>query len=271
VLVDVDPDTATIDVNCLEDTLKTTRGPKIKAILVVHLYGRPADMPSVMDLADRYGLIVIEDCAQSHGATINGRQTGTWGQMASFSFYPTKNLGALGDAGAVATSDRRLAERARLLREYGWKERYVSSIPGMNTRLDEIQAAILRVKLRYLARENDRRRELARLYDSTLRETDVKTPPVQPGIDHVYHQYVIQSDRRDELRDRLEARHIRTLIHYPIPIHLQPAYRGKVHVAKSGLTRTESLCRRILSLPMHPHLDDEQVREVAGAIAQGLQ
>src|SRR5262249_42637448 len=154
-----DPETFTIDCNCLEDLLRRPQGPRPKAVIAVHLYGHPADMPAIMGIAARHGITVIEDCAQSHGAVVGGRKTGAWGRIAAFSFYPTKNLGAVGDGGAVATNDPALAEKTRLLREYGWKERYVSGSPGMNSRLDELQAAILRVKLRALDRGNARRRD----------------------------------------------------------------------------------------------------------------
>src|SRR4030095_5817662 len=162
VLIDIDPATSTIDANRLDDVLKRQHPGRIKAVIPVHLYGHPADMPAIMDVAERYGLLVVEDCAQSHGAALHRRTTRQWGHIAAFSFYPTKNLGALGDGGAVVTNDPRLAEQARLLREYGWRERYVSDFPGLNTRLDELQAALLRVKLRHLAEENARPQELER-------------------------------------------------------------------------------------------------------------
>src|SRR5438132_7055559 len=165
VLTDIDPATATMDVNSLAEAIQKQHSGRLKAIIPVHLYGHPADMPAIMTIAERHGLKVIEDCAQSHGAALEGRKTGTWGHVAAFSFYPTKNLGALGDGGAAVTNDRTVAEQLRLLREYGWRERYVSDFAGLNTRLDELQAAVLRVKLRYLDKENARRRELARIYE----------------------------------------------------------------------------------------------------------
>jgi dTDP-4-amino-4,6-dideoxygalactose transaminase len=267
-LIDIDPATATIDTNGLEAVIKAPPSHRIKAIIPVHLYGHPADMPAIMGIAERYGLTVIEDCAQSHGAALGDRKTGTWGHVAAFSFYPTKNLGALGDGGAVVTNDPRLAERIRGLREYGWRERYVSDFPGLNTRLDELQAAVLRVKLRYLDEENARRRDLARLYDAALAGTPVTMPSSKMGASHAYHQYVVRSDRRDDLRAFLKANDVGTLIHYPVPVHLQPAYRGRVVPDRTGLPETEAICRRILSLPMHPQLTDAEVKDVGNLIAR---
>jgi dTDP-4-amino-4,6-dideoxygalactose transaminase len=257
----------------LEDAIKehqagwkpTARG-RLKGILPVHLYGQPADMPAIGDIARRYDMYVIEDCAQSHGASIGSLKTGAWGNVAGFSFYPTKNLGALGDGGALATNDRELAERIRLLREYGWRERYISDLPGMNTRLDELQAAILRVKLHYLDQENARRRDLARLYDSCLSATTLLLPKVRVDAQHVYHQYVVRSERRDALRVFLQENAVGTLIHYPLPVHLQPAYQGRILIGAGGLEHTERLCREILSLPMHPQMSDEQVQRVSDLI-----
>jgi len=275
VLVDIDPGTFTMEANHLEDAIhdlandeRPAISSRLKAIIPVHLYGCAADMRPIMDIARRYGLYVIEDCAQSHGAAIDGRKTGTWGHMAAFSFYPTKNLGALGDAGALVTDDVRLAERARLLREYGWRERYVSDLPGMNTRLDELQAAILRVKLRYLDEENGRRREIARTYHTQLSPTTLILPHVRGNVDHVYHQFVVRSRQRNDLRAFLETNRIGTLIHYPTPIHLQPAYKNRVVTGKGGLTNTEQISGEILSLPMHPQMTDRQAERVSNLIAQ---
>lgn len=285
VLVDIDPATFTMDPNRLEDVLKHESGAFRSARLIntafrgavipVHLYGHPADMPAILELARRYDLWVIEDCAQSHGAGIadcklqiancESRRTGTFGDIAAFSFYPTKNLGALGDGGAVVTSDAMLAERVRLLREYGWRERYVSAIPGLNSRLDELQAAILRVKLRYLDAENGRRREIARHYAELLAGADLRLPAARPQVTHVYHQYVIRSARRAALQAHLRGLGIGTLIHYPAPVHIQPAYAGRVPIG-AGLPETEAAVREILSLPIFPELDDAQIQRVIEAI-----
>jgi dTDP-4-amino-4,6-dideoxygalactose transaminase len=269
VLVDVDPQTYTLDPNRLEETLRRLdrRAGRPRAVIPVHLYGHPADMPAVLDVARRHELIVIEDCAQSHGAALNGHRTGTFGQGAAFSFYPTKNLGALGDGGAVVTGDAELAARARLLREYGWRERYVSELPGMNTRLDEIQAAILRAKLPHLDAENARRRALAARYDRALDGTGLGPPAVRGDVTHVYHQYVVRSRRRDELKAYLQARGVGTAIHYPVPVHMQPAYQGRVALGVGGLAETERAAREVLSLPMYPQLTDEQAAYVCEQFA----
>jgi len=271
VLVDIDPDTLTLDPDRAVEAIKSHsergNGVRIKAIIPVHLYGQPADMPAILDIARRHDLIVIEDCAQSNGAAIQDRKTGTWGNLATFSFYPTKNLSALGDGGAVVTNSRELADRARMTREYGWRERYISEFPGMNTRLDELQAAILRVKLRYLDEENARRREIARNYDARLSATRLTLPQSRADREHVYHQYVIRSERREELREFLKSRNIGTLIHYPAPVHLQPAYRGRFG-AVGSLPHTEKAAGEILSLPMFPEISDGQIESVAEAILE---
>jgi len=260
VLVDIDPANFTIDCDALEQAACQDWGVPLRAIIVVHLYGHPVDMPAVMDIAARYGLLVIEDCAQSHGASLSGRKTGSWGHLAAFSFYPTKNLAALGDGGAVVTNDSALAERVRSLREYGWRERYVSGEPGMNSRLDELQAAILRVKLSYLDGENERRRQLAEAYGRALEGTGLILPRSADSV-HAWHQYVIRAPERDALRAFLRGHGVGTLIHYPLPVHLQPAYRGKVRHAM--LARTEQVVQEILSLPMYPELSLDNLKTVA--------
>ena len=267
VLVDIEPETFTMDVNGLEDTIRESFSKKLrlKAIIPVHLYGHPAAMPAIMEIARRHGLRVIEDCAQAHGAAIGGKICGTWGDAAAFSFYPTKNLGALGDGGAIATNDPALAEQISLLREYGWKNR-ISQCAGLNSRLDEIQAAILRVKLKHLSAENVRRREIAKLYDDALSGRNFRLPKSKPGIGHVFHQYVIRAPQRDNLKSFLEKRGIGTAIHYPVPVHLQPAYQSRVPLPKSGLPQTENAAREILSLPMHPQLTDAEAKQVAEAM-----
>ena len=295
VLVDIDPATFTMDPSRLEETVKAfDEGRRTKdegsiasnvgrrssvvrrpssvvrrpsAVIPVHLYGHPADMAAILEIARRYDLWVIEDCAQSHGAAIGRQKTGAISDIAAFSFYPTKNLGALGDGGAVVTSDPALAEQTRLLREYGWRERYVSAIAGLNSRLDELQAAILRVKLRYLDAENARRGELARRYGEALAGADVRLPAARPDVTHVYHQYVIRSDRRNALQAHLRERGIGTLIHYPTPVHMQPAYAGRIAIGE-GLPHTEAAAREILSLPMFPELRAEQAHRVAEAITE---
>lgn len=275
VLIDIDPVTFTMDPNQLEDSIKKKDGTelsavsgRLKAIIPVHLYGHPVHMPAIMDIAKRFDLRVIEDCAQSHGAALQRCKTGAWGHLAAFSFYPTKNLGALGDAGAVVTNDLGLAKRVRLLREYGWRERYISDLPGMNSRLDELQAAILRTKLRYLDKENQRRQALARIYDSMLSTTALGLPRLRNDVEHVYHQYVVRSQHRDELRSFLKENSVNTLIHYPTPVHLQPAYKGRVIISGGKLQKTEESCREVLSLPMHPQMTDAQAQVVGELIVR---
>jgi len=275
--VDIDPATFTLDPNALAAALaRPSAGVNraaIRAVVAVHLYGQLCDMPAITGIAAREDLIVIEDCAQAHGATLDGRAAGTWGAAAAFSFYPTKNLGAFGDGGAVVTADSATAERLRALREYGWRQRYVSSEPGpdgrslgMNSRLDELQAAVLGVKLPHLHTDNARRAGIAARYDAGLRAADLVTPPRRPGAGHVFHQYVIRCARRDDLRASLQALGIGTLIHYPVPVHLQPAYQGRVPVA-GALAHTEAACREILSLPMFPELADADVERVVAGVA----
>ncbi len=267
VLIDIDPGTYTLDPVLLEETLRTYPGPgRVKAVIPVHLYGCPAALPAVLEIAQRYGLRVIEDCAQAHGAALDGRMVGTWADVGAFSFYPTKNLGAMGDGGAVVTNDDDLAQRLRALREYGWRRRYVSESQGMNTRLDEIQAAILRVRLSYLDAENERRRQIAALYSTMLESTGLVLPRTPPGAAHVFHQYVVRSPDRDGLRAFLKASDIGTLIHYPEPVHVQPAYAGRVALGAGGLGRSEEVCRTILSLPIYPQMSDDQACEVGQAI-----
>lgn len=265
VLVDICPDTYTLDPDYLQKAITS----KTKAVLPVHLYGHPADMDRIVPLAHDHDLFVIEDCAQSHGALLHGRKAGSFGDIAAFSFYPTKNLGAIGDGGMVLTANPYLARQVRLLRQYGWKDRNMSAIPGLNSRLDEIQAAILRVKLPCLDQDNEIRRRLARVYDECL-GSDLITPPITAGdCVHVYHQYVIQTDRRDAMRQYLADHGIDTLIHYPIPVHLQDAYREKIKTSGRHNV-TEHICKRIISLPMHPFLAEGDIRVICDTINRFL-
>jgi dTDP-4-amino-4,6-dideoxygalactose transaminase len=258
ILVDIDPISFTLDPQRLGDLLDhyPAHFPPAKAIVPVHLYGHPADLPSIMEIARRHSLRVIEDSAQSHGAQLDGRITGSWGDMAAFSFYPTKNLGALGDGGIVVTSHEGLADQARLLRQYGWRQRYVSEIPGINSRLDEMQAAILRVKLRALDAENSRRRQIASIYDHGLVAAGIALPAVCAEISHVYHQYVVRTARRDDLQQFLRNQGIGTLVHYPQPVHCQPAYRDRLPIHRD-LSHSERTAAEVLSLPIYPEMTDE--------------
>jgi dTDP-4-amino-4,6-dideoxygalactose transaminase len=261
VFVDIDPTTFTIDVGRLEETIMKYRG-RLKAIVPVHLYGHPAHMTDIMHVSARYNLRVVEDCAQAHGATWEDRKTGTFGDIAAFSFYPTKNLGALGDGGAVVTDDRELAERVRRLREYGWEERYISKSVGINSRLDEIQAAILRVKLRHLDEDNSRRISRARLYTEALTDEErITLPKTANEATHVFHQYVIRVAERDSLRNYLRDRGTGTLVHYPVPVHQQPAYAGRFKLY-GPLHETEAAAHEILSLPLFPEMTENQLETV---------
>lgn len=263
VFADIEPDYYTIDPSKLE-TLIT---PRTKAIIPVHIYGQAADMAQIMGTARKRGLKVVEDCAQAHGSEYRGRRTGSFGDASCFSFYPTKNLGALGDGGMVVTSDPAIAEKVRLLREYGWAERFVSQIRGWNSRLDEVQAAVLRVKLGYLDRDNLARARIAGLYDVQLRDSCLVLPRGRPESSHVHHLYVVRSSARDQLRDFLEARGVGALIHYPLPVHLQPAYQGRLR-GRDALKETEKASREVLSLPIYPELDEADVRKATTSIMQ---
>jgi dTDP-4-amino-4,6-dideoxygalactose transaminase len=262
VFVDIDPVTYTME----PDLLKKGITSKTKAVIPVHLYGHPAPMEDIRTIATEHDLCVIEDCAQAHGATYRGKRAGSFGDMACFSFYPTKNLGAIGDGGAIVTNDPELAEKARLLREYGWVERYVSHTPGWNSRLDEIQAAILRVKLRYLDEDNSARTRLADLYVKGLSETGLILPGVCENVEHVYHLFVIGAPDRDRLLESLHSQNIGAAIHYPLPVHLQPAYEKTAE----SLPNTELAARQVLSLPMYPELTENQVQFVIDSIKEHL-
>jgi len=266
-LVDVDPVTYCMDPERLEDALRSDGDRRIRAVIPVHLYGHPAEIIEITRIAAQYGIGVMEDCAQAHGAAVGGRRTGGFGDLGAFSFYPTKNLGALGDGGALVTNDHRLADRARCLKQYGWKERYVSQLPGLNTRLDELQAAVLRVKLPHLDADNARRRQLARRYTAGLASAPATLPTSSGPVTHAFHQFTIQTGRRTALRDHLAELRIGTSILYPVPVHQQPGYCDRVRIGPGGLARTEALCNRILSLPLYPSLRDEDVAHVTAAIA----
>jgi len=258
VFVDVEPGTMLLDVTALETMLTTIRDPKIKAVVPVHLYGQMVDMPRLMEVAAAHHLVVVEDCAQAHGASIDKRKAGAWGPLSAFSFYPTKNLGALGDGGAICGSDPALLEKIRLLRQYGWRKRYVSELPGRNSRLDELQAAILRVRLGRLEAENGRRDEIAKRYLAALKKLPVKLPVVADGRTPCWHQFVIRLERREELKTHLEKKNILCGVLYPVPVHRQPAY----HDVTVALPHTEQACAEVLSLPLHPGLTDEDVARV---------
>ncbi|WP_423224560.1 DegT/DnrJ/EryC1/StrS family aminotransferase [Candidatus Amarolinea aalborgensis] len=262
VLVDIKADTYTLDPARLAAALT----PATKAIIPVHLYGQAADLAPILAFARQHNLQVIEDCAQAAGARYQNRPVGTWGDLACFSFYPTKNLGAAGDGGMVVSAQESLAGRVRSVREYGWRAgaRYISQEHGLNSRLDELQAALLRVKLPHVQAWNERRQALAARYDRLLVGSGILTPHRRPGASHVYHLYVIRHPRRDELQEALKASGVGALIHYPAPVHLQPAYRRLA--APGALPVTEQVAQEILSLPLYPEMTDAQVDEAAAAV-----
>jgi dTDP-4-amino-4,6-dideoxygalactose transaminase len=256
----------TIDAAKLESLLTD----RTRVILPVHLYGNPADMTALTYLARQYHLRLIEDCAQAHGAQHAGQRVGTFGDIAAWSFYPTKNLGAFGDGGMVTTSDPEIAARLRQLREYGWRERYHSSEHGWNSRLDEMQAALLRVRLSHLEEDNTRRREIAMQYRAALPPT-LRSPTCARGDLGVEHLFVVRSShpQRDDLSERLKQSGIGTAVHYPIPCHLQRAYT-RFGGGPNSLSITERAVNEVLSLPMYPELSDEEVEQVVAAVLQVL-
>jgi dTDP-4-amino-4,6-dideoxygalactose transaminase len=264
VFVDITSDTYTMDPASLARTLDARRS--IKALIVVHLYGHPGDIPAILEIANRFDVRVVEDCAQCHGARLNGQFAGAMGDVATFSFYPTKNLGALGDGGMVVSRDPEPVRRVRSLREYGWERRYISEIAGINSRLDELQAAILRVRLPYLAAANQRREAIATAYNASLADIGLVLPTTRPGATHVYHQYVVRHPDRDRFKARLKENGIGTNIHYPVPVHRQPAYAGRFDTDPNGLGATDAIAAEILSLPMYPELSDATIRMIADAV-----
>ncbi len=268
VLIDVKPDTCCMDPQRLAQAIQWCRenGLTPRAVVPVHLYGYPADMPAIMDIAVQEDLFVVEDCAQAIGATLNRQKVGTFGHASCFSFYPTKNLGAVGDGGMVRFRHETAVNQARSLREYGWgKKRFSSEFPGINSRLDELQAAILRVKLVYLDGWLERRRQIAAIYAKGFAGSGLILPVCTSEIEHAYHLYVVRTSNRDGLRNYLAKKGIGAGIHYPLPVHLMPAYTDRVPVP-GIMVNTENITRSILSLPMHPHLKDEQLHIVCEAV-----
>jgi dTDP-3-amino-3,4,6-trideoxy-alpha-D-glucose transaminase len=264
VLVDVDPETHLLSAAQVESAL----GPRTHAVIPVHLYGRTAELDSIISVARRAGAAVIEDACQAHGARYRGRRVGAIGDCGCFSFYPAKNLGAWGDGGALVTNDRRIAERVRLLRSHGESPRYRHRIPGTTARLDALQAAILRVKLRRLDEWNAARRRIAAELGEALRASEVE-PPAWPadGHDHVFHQYVVETASRDALREHLEDWGVASGIHYPVPIHRSEAYAG-LGLGPGSLPVVERLAQRICSLPIFPGMTSDEVERVARAVTE---
>lgn len=265
-LVDIDPLSYTIDVNQVAAAIAAF--PAARAIVPVHLYGHPAALPELQQLAQDQGLALIEDCAQALGARCGPHAVGTFGHSAAFSFYPTKNLGALGDAGAILTSSEPTAQRLRCLRQYGWRERQYAESFGINSRLDEIQAAMLRVKLRHLKAEQRRRSELALRYQARLAQTNIVLPTSAAGMTHAWHLFVVRVPHRDAVQQWLAARGLPLSIHYPTPAHLQPAYCDAVRAA--SLEHTEQAAEQILSLPLHPQLLDDDIDLVCELLCAAL-
>ncbi|MEP6941782.1 MAG: DegT/DnrJ/EryC1/StrS family aminotransferase [Betaproteobacteria bacterium] len=262
--VDVDPDTLLIDIDAFAAAAvaETATDPQLRAVVVTHLYGRMADTAAIAGIAREHGIAVIEDCAQAHGARRGGKMAGTLGDIGCFSFYPTKNLGALGDAGALVTDDDELARRLRSLRTYGWSSKYhCANEGGSNSRMDELQAAVLSVKLPHLNAWNARRRDIARRYEESITNAAIMLPP--PASDDVVHQYVVRSAAREALRAHLASAGVASDIHYPVPDHRQPAWAARWDTGP--LDNAELACERVLSLPCHPGLDDAQVDAVAVA------
>lgn len=259
VLCEPHEENALIDASAMESLITN----RTRAIMVVHLYGQVVDMDAIRQSARKYGLLVVEDCAQAHGALYKGVRVGALADAAAFSFYPGKNLGALGDGGAVVTADRHLARFVRTLANYGSREKYVHIFQGMNSRLDELQAAILSVKLRRLDADNDRRRQIARRYIKQMNNPLVHTPQVRSWLGHVFHVFTVRCEQRDELQKHLSAQGIQTLIHYPTPPHKQEAYREWNNLS---LPITERIHREVLSLPISPVMTDDEVQQVIDAV-----
>ncbi len=263
VLVDVDPIHHTLDPLSVSQAIT----PKTKGIVVVHIYGQPADMDRIINIVRQNKLKLIEDCAQAPGAIYNNRQVGNIGDVGCFSFYPTKNLGALGDGGAISTSDSSLADQLKKLRQYGWGENKVSQYFSCNSRLDELQAAVLRVKLKYLGADNAKRVALARRYDEKLNGLPLELAHRRPNCSHVYHLYVIEVEHRDALVAHLKSRGIIAGIHYPVPIHLMPAYANGAK-SRPALPHTERIAKRVVSLPMYPGLTESDQNQVVNSLKE---
>ncbi len=273
VFVDIDPRSYTLDPGRLKDLLKRsdTPGDRVtvmpRAIIPVHLYGQTADMDPILEWAENYKIMVIEDACQAHGALYKSRMAGSIGHAGCFSFYPTKNLGAYGDAGMITTNDEKIYERLLMLRNYGEKKKYFNAIRGFNSRLDELQASVLRIKLLHLDRWNQERRRLAARYDETLTEIGMSPPYEAEYARHIYHLYTVRTERRDRLQDWLDRKGIVTGVHYPRPVHLQPAFRD-LGYQEGNFPEAEEHCRQTLSLPLYPEMRESQVERVCIALEE---
>ena len=251
----------TIDASKLEEKIT----PRTKAILVVHLYGQASNMAPVMEIAHKYNLRVVEDCAQSHGAKFNGQMTGTFGDIGCFSFYPSKNLGAFGDAGGIVTNDPKIAEDARVFRNYGSEKRYYNKVVGTNSRLDEMQAGLLRVRLSHIQELEEDKRRICMRYLSELHNDNIILPQIREGATHIWHQFVIRTERRDELIDYLNKKEIGTIIHYPIPPHMSEAYQY-LNIPEGSLPITEEYAKTVLSIPLYNGMTEEEQTYVINAL-----
>jgi dTDP-4-amino-4,6-dideoxygalactose transaminase len=266
ILIDIDPVFFTIDPVELEAMLRDPPPglPPIGAVIAVHLYGQAADLDVILPLCRKFGVSLIEDCAQAHGARLHGKRLGTIGDVGTFSLYPTKNLGALGDGGVIATTDAALAGRLAALRQYGWRTHYISDEVGVNSRLDEIQAAILREKLVHLDAGNARRGKIADAFDAAC--AGWRKPARRPGATHVFHQYVLRVADRAGVQARLRELNVGTGIHYPVPVHLQPAYLDRVQLGPSGCRASEIAAAEVMSLPIYPELTDDEVAMICDVL-----
>ncbi|MCK4401037.1 DegT/DnrJ/EryC1/StrS family aminotransferase [bacterium] len=265
VFVDIDPETYTLSPEKLEICLKKRFTKKLKAIIPIHLYGHPVNMDPILEIAKKYNLKVIEDACQAHGAKYKEKKVGSIGNIGCFSFYPTKNLGAYGDGGMVVTNDEKTAERLRMLRNYGEEKKYYNVIKGFNSRLDELQAAVLRVKLKHLDQWNRARRKCAAFYNSLLQTSSVTIPIEKNYAKHVFHLYVIRAKQRNKLQELLKNKGIVTNIHYPLPMHLQQTYKD-LGYKKNDFPTTEKFAQSVLSLPMFPELTKNQIEYICNTI-----
>ncbi len=265
VLVDIDPRTCTMDV----EQARAAVGPRTAAIVPVHLYGHPADLGPLLELAGQRGLLLVEDACQAHGSTYRGRRVGALGHVGCFSFYPTKNLGGMGDGGMVVTDDDSLARKLRMLRNHGQRRRFYHVYNSLNSRFDDLQAAALRVKLRYLDAWNERRRHLAAFYRQSLAGLPLTLPEEMPWAGHNYHLFVVRVEERDSFRRRLARTGVDSDVHYPVPVHLQPAYR-RLGYRRGALPQSERAAERVVTLPLFPELTEAEAEAVAESVQRAL-
>jgi dTDP-4-amino-4,6-dideoxygalactose transaminase len=260
VLVDVDSHTYTLNPTQLKEVITS----RTKSVIAVHLYGQSVDMDAILSFCHQHNIFLIEDVSQAHGAKYKGQRLGSFGEVGCFSCYPTKNLGAIGDAGLMTTNNIDLAKKIRMLREYGWEER-VSQFPGINSRLDELQAAVLRVKLKYLDSDNEKRRKLAKYYSDKLSELPIQLPSIRAGVEPVFHLFVIQVENRQAILNFLKVEGIQAGIHYPVPVHQHPAYQERIKTVRD-MSTTERLAKKIVSLPIYPELSMNEANKIVNTL-----